>query len=330
MALDVTPAEDGRGRLDHALVAAAAAEGLELTRGQLARAFEAGRVTDEDGGRLKPSLRFKRPMRVQVRPVPAAPLRATPQDLPLTVLHEDADLLVIDKAAGMPVHPGPGHADGTVVNAVLHHLGVEAEGLPVLEGNDAVRPGIVHRLDKDTSGVMVVARTEAAQRGLAQAFRTHDIERAYRGIVSGVVAFSSRTIVSGHGRDRADRRRFAPVARGPGVRDAITHLKVERRLRGATLMRFVLETGRTHQIRMHARGLGHPILGDALYGYRPRTEDMGDIIRAMGRQALHAGVLGFTHPVSGAAMRFEASLPAAIQRALDALSPSPAAGPSSE
>ena len=294
--------------------------GVELSRAQFGRAFGQHQVTDELGAPLKASAKVRGPLRVHVEPVAAEPLRAVPQALPLSVLYEDEHLMVVDKAAGMSVHPGPGHPDGTLVNAVLHHFGVEAEALPTLEGNDVARPGIVHRLDKDTSGAMVVARTELAQARLSEQFRAHSLERSYLGLLMGTLPFDARTVVSGHARDANDRRRFAPVARGEGVREAKTHLRVERRLRGATLVRFTLHTGRTHQIRMHARALGHPVLGDELYGYRPRNDEIAAVIRDIGRQALHAGVLGFEHPVSGDALRFEAPLPECIAAALDTLS----------
>lgn len=318
--LSVEPGQ-GRQRLDQAIVDAAARLGETLSRGQVARAFAAGGVVDARGHTLKASTKVRAPMQVTVQLAPPPPQRATPQAISLSVLHEDADLMVIAKPAGMPVHPGPGHPDGTVVNAVLHHFGVEADALPTLPGNDEVRPGIVHRLDKDTSGALVVARTRAAQDGLAAAFRAHDVERSYLGIVMGSPGFETRSVVSGHGRDPHERRRFAPVARGPGIRDAITHLAVERRLQGATLMRFRLETGRTHQIRMHARALGHPILGDELYGYRARTPTLQAVVTRMARQALHAGVLGFDHPVTGARVRCEAPLPPELESALRDLSP---------
>ena len=320
LTFDLAPVEGQKPRrLDQALVGAAREAGVELNRAQLGRAFGHGQVTDESGAPLKASAKVKGPLRVYVQPVAPEPLRAVAQALPLSVLYEDEHLLVVDKAAGMPVHPGPGHPDGTLVNAVLHHFGVEAEELPTLDGNDVARPGIVHRLDKDTSGAMVVARTEPAQTALALSFRAHSLERSYLGIVMGTLPFDARAVVSGHARDPNDRRRFAPVARGEGVREAKTHLRVERRLRGATLVRFTLHTGRTHQIRMHARALGHPILGDELYGYRPRNDEIAGVIRNIGRQALHAQMLGFAHPVTGEALRFEAPLPESFTEAFDTL-----------
>ena len=233
-----------------------------------------------------------------------------PEKIPLTIEFEDDDLLVVNKPAGLVVHPGAGNPNGTLLNALLYHA-PECRELP--------RAGIIHRLDKDTSGAMVVARTEPAQTALALSFRAHSLERSYLGIVMGALPFDARAVVSGHARDPNDRRRFAPVARGEGVREAKTHLRVERRLRGATLVRFTLHTGRTHQIRMHARALGHPILGDELYGYRPRNDEIAGVIRNIGRQALHAQMLGFAHPVTGEALRFEAPLPESFTEAFDTL-----------
>jgi 23S rRNA pseudouridine1911/1915/1917 synthase len=232
-------------------------------------------------------------------------------------VHEDADLLVVDKPAGMVVHAGPGHARGTLVNAVLHHLAVDADALPVLPGNDALRPGVVHRLDKDTSGLLVMTKTVAAQEVLARQFRTHSLERAYLGVVLGVPSWTRLRIETGHGRDPGDRRRFAPVE---GARRAVTQAEVMQPLRGAAVVRFVLQTGRTHQIRMHARHVGHSIAGDALYGHGGRVADpdLRARVEGLGRHALHAAVLGFDDP-AGTRLRFESSLPAELQTLVDDL-----------
>jgi 23S rRNA pseudouridine1911/1915/1917 synthase len=225
-------------------------------------------------------------------------------------------MLVIDKAAGMPVHAGPGHARGTLVNAVLGHLQVGADALPVLAGNDASRPGIVHRLDKDTSGLVVVAKHAAAQEHLAAQFRRHDLERSYLGLVDRVPRWIDIHVDTLHGRDPADRRRFSPdVPRG---RRAITDAHVERALHAAALVRFTLHTGRTHQIRMHARKLDHPILGDALYGHAPSDDRVRAAIADLHRHALHAAVLGLVHP-NGTRMRWESPLPPEFACVLDQL-----------
>lgn len=299
------------------------AQGSTVSRARVARAFAEGQVVDaETGAALKPAQRLDRAMRVRVSiPHPPA-LRAEPEALPLSVLFEDEHILVIEKPAHMAVHPGPGHEQGTLVNAVLHHLGASADSLPVLPGNEPYRPGLVHRLDRDTSGVMVLAKHAAAMTELAAQFRVHDLERVYLGLVHGVprrleVGRPVR-VETGHGRDAVDRRRFAPVE-GKDARRAVTVVRLERTLTLASLASFRLETGRTHQIRVHARHLGHPILGDELYGHRARDPELADWVKTMGRHALHAAVLGFRHPVDGRAMRFEAPLPAEIRTLLESL-----------
>jgi 23S rRNA pseudouridine1911/1915/1917 synthase len=302
-------------RCDRALVRALEAAGHACTRSQLARAFAAGEVTAE-GRALPPAQRVVRALAVEVRLPRPEPLRAEPEALPLVVIHEDDDLLVVDKPAGMVVHASLGHARGTLVNAVLHHLGVTAEGLPVLPGNDATRPGIVHRLDRDTSGVLVIAKHAAAQEALARQFRAHALRRRYLGIVEGVPAWDELRVETGHGRDPADRRRFAP--RDDGPRRAITEIRVVERLRGATLLAFTLHTGRTHQIRMHARHLGLPILGDALYGHAPGDATVRAAVQGLGRHALHAELLELRHP-RGGVVRWTAPLPAELRALVEAL-----------
>ena len=255
-------------------------------------------------------------MEVEVELVaPPALAHAFPEPIPLTIVHEDEALLVIDKPAGMVVHAGPGHERGTLVNAVLHHLGTSSDALPVLPGNGPERPGIVHRLDRDTSGLLVVAKTLPALAKLAEQFRDHSIERAYIGVVAGIPPWDTRRVDTLHGRDPADRRRFAP---DQGTRRAITTMTKVRELGDrASLLRFELETGRTHQIRMHARHVGHPILGDALYAGRP-SRALRAAVEALGRHALHAAVLGFEHP-SGDRIRFEAPLPPELEALLGTL-----------
>jgi 23S rRNA pseudouridine1911/1915/1917 synthase len=303
-------------RLDRALVDLLVARGQSITRSQLARSFAAGHVRI-DGKPVKASLELARPCTVELELVAPPPLaHARPEPIPLTILHEDAALLIIDKPAGMVVHAGVGHAGGTLVNAVLHHLGAAREDLPVLPGNDPERPGIVHRLDRDTSGVMVVAKTPAALASLAQQFRTHTIERAYLGVVLGVPSFSQQRIETLHGRDPLDRRRFSPEH---GERRAITTMTVLEPLADrAALARFELETGRTHQIRMHARHVGHPIFADPLYGRRPRDPKSRALAETLGRHALHAALLGFEHP-EGGHLRFESPLPPELQRLVEDL-----------
>jgi 23S rRNA pseudouridine1911/1915/1917 synthase len=253
-------------------------------------------------------------MTVAVELTAPAPLRAEPEDLPLTIVHEDEDVLVVDKAAGVVVHAGPGHSRGALVNAVLHHLGIGAEGLPVLPGNDALRPGVVHRIDRDTSGLVVFAKHAAAQEILARQFRTHALERTYLGVVRGVPPWERLREDTLHGRDPRERRRFSPLH---GRRRAVTELERLRVLAGAALIRFRLETGRTHQIRMHCAHVAHPILGDRLYG-GTLPGSLRERLGAVDRHLLHAATLGFVAP-SGAVLRFASPLPKDFEQVLAAL-----------
>ena len=252
-----------------------------------------------------------------------APAQAEPlaQDLPLTVLYEDGDLLVIDKAPGMAAHPAPGTPDGTLVNALLHHCGDTLSGV-----GGVLRPGIVHRLDKDTSGVMVAAKSDRAHTGLSALFAAHDIERAYLALVRGAPAAARGTVSTRLGRSPHDRQRMA-VLKGEAGRAAVTHYAVERAWTAggrpvAAKARCRLETGRTHQIRVHLAHLGAPCLGDPLYGSGAAAPAVREAVRRSGlaRQALHAAVLGFVHPVTGEALRFETPPPQdmrALEQALE-------------
>lgn len=292
-----------------------------MSRSALRVSFDAGEVT-VDGRRLKPSLEVAGPMLVSVVLHPPAPLRAVPEPVPLSVLFEDADLLVVDKPAGIVVHPSAGHAGGTLVNGVLHHLGLGADGLPVLPGNDATRPGVVHRLDRDTSGAMVFTKTPVAAASLAAQFQAHSIERRYLGVLSAAPDFELQTLDTPHNRDPAERKRFAPV-QGGSSRRAVTHVKIVERMSTAALAHFTLETGRTHQIRMHARHLGAPIFGDGLYGKPPRDETRRGLWTRLGRHALHAELLGFEHPRSGVVVRFNSPLPPELEALIAALRAAP-------
>ena len=300
--LVVTEAEAGE-RLDRVL----SARGLGYSRSALQGFIAEGRVL-VDGRPTRASARLSAGARVQVRPAPPPPSAAEPQDIPLELLYEDEQLAVLVKPAGLVVHPAPGHRDGTLVNALRFHLDVRA--------GDPERPGIVHRLDRDTSGVMVVARTDLARERLIAQFQRHDIEREYVAIALGSVAAHQR-IETLHGRHPTDRKRFsAHAARG---KRAVTEIWLLEALHGASLVRCRLETGRTHQIRVHLSEQGHPILADALYGHKSRDPRLRAAESAIGRQALHAGVLGFTHPASGERMRFSAEPPDDFARALRTL-----------
>lgn len=241
--------------------------------------------------------------------LPARPVETVAEDIPLEVVYEDDDLLVINKQAGLVVHPAAGNWQGTLVNALLFHKGDELSGI----GGEQ-RPGIVHRLDKDTSGLMVVAKNDAAHQGLTRQFAKHQLARTYLAIVWGVPSPSTGTIDAALGRDTRNRQRM--TVRQSGGKEAVTHYTVEQVLDGArtSLLRCQLETGRTHQIRVHLAFKGHPLLGDPVYGGR-RHKDHPE----MTRQALHATAISFRHPRTGEDMHFEAPPPADFISLLQAL-----------
>jgi 23S rRNA pseudouridine1911/1915/1917 synthase len=296
-----------------------------VSRGEAQRWIDRDRVCLE-GRPVRPGQRLAAPCTLVVTPLPPLPSSAEPEPIPLAVLFEDDDLVVIDKPAGLVVHPAAGHPSGTLVNALLYRYGAAFAELAAVhaedEGEDGatnptlLRPGIVHRLDRGTSGVMVVARTAPARDHLAALFRAHDIDRAYLAIVEGQVA-APITFSTLHGRHPTDRKRF--TGRVKLGRRAVTHVEPIEALRGATLVRCRLETGRTHQIRMHLSEAGHPLLGDPLYGRAPRAEPARSVAHALGRPALHAEVLGFVHPRTGAPLRLSAPPPADLAGALAAL-----------
>jgi 23S rRNA pseudouridine1911/1915/1917 synthase len=232
---------------------------------------------------------------------------AKPQDIPLDVVFEDAHLIIVNKPAGLVVHPAAGHPDGTLVNALLHHCAGQLSGI-----GGVTRPGIVHRIDKDTSGLMVAAKTDAAHEGLSRLFAAHDIERRYLAIVHGLPIPAKATITGNIGRSSTDRKKMALVEDGHG-KHAITHYEVLERLRGASLVSCTLETGRTHQVRVHMTSLGHSLIGDPLYQSRRKKSASGRGQLAFDRQALHAESLGFVHPVTGEKMRFSCNLPDDMQ-----------------
>ena len=298
--LTVDPAAAG-DRLDRYLT-----DRTGETRSTLKRWIEDGRVTIDGEVADAPKTKVRAGMVVVVRPAPPLPSTALPQDLPLDVRFEDEHLLVVHKPAGLVVHPAPGHPDGTLVNALLHHVDFRDPS------GDPMRPGIVHRLDKDTSGTMVVAKTTAAREGLVQLFQKHDLQRRYAAIALGRV--EARTFDTFHGRHPVHRKRFSSTV-DKGKR-AVTHVEPSMGVHGATLVVCTLETGRTHQIRVHLADAGHPILADALYGKPPKDPILRQAHDAIGRQALHAGLLAFTHPITGEAIRVEADIPADFEAAL--------------
>jgi 23S rRNA pseudouridine1911/1915/1917 synthase len=254
-------------------------------------------------------------------PAPAAP-RA--QAIPFPILFEDDDLIVLDKPAGLVVHPAPGNLDGTLVNALLAHVGPGFTGIGAER-----RPGIVHRLDKDTSGVMVVAKTQLASDKLTVAFATRDLERAYIALVWGLMAPLAGEIEGAIGRDRRDRKRMAVVS--GGGKHALTHYRTQRAWGTAlSLLECRLATGRTHQIRVHLASRGHPVVGDPLYLRRVPAASRGlrsplrEQVLDFPRQALHAASLGFTHPRSGEKLSFQADLPPDLAGLIEAVDQNPA------
>jgi len=273
---------------------------LGLTRSQIGRLCSAGAVA-VDGRPVRASARVVAGRRVRVILPPPAPAHHSAEALPLAIVYEDDDLLVLDKAAGMVVHPAPGHPRGTLVNALLAHC-------PGLAGVGGVtRPGLVHRLDKETSGLMVVAKNDRAHAGLTEAWAVHDIERRYLALAKGGLA-APLVVDVAIGRDRQDRKRIS--ARTDRPRAARTHLAPIRWFgEEATLVAAQLDTGRTHQVRVHLAHVGHPVLGDALYGRGVGRLRVGSQVHRFARQMLHAAVLGFRHPVSGVALRFTSPLP---------------------
>ncbi len=224
------------------------------------------------------------------------PFEAKPQEMDLQILYEDADVLIVDKPKGLTVHPAPGHEDGTLVNGILAHCGSELSGI-----NGVMRPGIVHRIDKDTSGALIICKNDIAHRHIAEQLKEHSITRRYRGIAIGNVPDDDGTIEGNIGRNPYDRKKMSIVKEGG--KPAVTHYHVLKRYNGYTYCEFSLETGRTHQIRVHMASIGHPLLGDTVYGpARCPFKIEG--------QALHAMVIGFIHPSTGKYVSFTAPLPA--------------------
>jgi 23S rRNA pseudouridine1911/1915/1917 synthase len=279
----------------------------DLSRSRLRALIDEGRV-QVAGRPLKAAARLRGGEQVQLDIPPPAPASPLAQDLPLTVLFEDAHLVVLDKAAGMVVHPAAGHADGTLVNALLHRV-TDLHGI-----GGSLRPGLVHRLDKDTSGVMVVAKSEGALTALQAAFKGRQVEKTYLALVHGQPT-DQGVIETRYGRHPIHRKRFS--GRVKEGKPARTGFRVQERFGEAALVEVDLHTGRTHQVRVHLAEAGHPLLCDALYGgLRKAKGAVADAQQALGRQALHAWKLAFLHPISGERLCFEAPLPRDFEEAL--------------
>jgi 23S rRNA pseudouridine1911/1915/1917 synthase len=242
-----------------------------------------------------------------------APAHNVAQDIPLAIAFEDEHLLVVDKPAGLVVHPAAGNADGTLVNALLHHCGGSLSGI-----GGVARPGIVHRIDKDTSGLLVVAKTDVAHEGLAKQFAAHSVKRRYLAIVNGVPKAVGGTVDAPLARSTTNRKKIAIVGEGRGKR-AVTHWKRLEILRDAALVECRLETGRTHQVRVHMASIGHALIGDPVYGGPAKTHRKLLQELDFHRQALHAAELGFIHPVTKARLSFQSALPSDMQRLFTAL-----------
>ncbi|MCB2051484.1 MAG: RluA family pseudouridine synthase [Novosphingobium sp.] len=291
---------DGSQRLDKAL-----SEASGLSRERVKALLGEGRITVDGKPASSASAKVTGGEAFTIAVPEAAPAAAQPQDIPLVIAYEDEHLIVVDKPAGLVVHPAAGNPDGTLVNALLHHCRGQLSGI-----GGVARPGIVHRIDKDTSGLIVAAKTDLAHEGLARQFADHSIERAYLALVNGVPMPPQGTITGRIGRSDTNRKKMAllPEHSSRG-KHAVTHFKVQEAQGFSALVECRLETGRTHQVRVHMASIGHALLGDPTYGrantrIRPTLSSLG-----FARQALHAAVLGFTHPASGKTLQFRSELP---------------------
>lgn len=293
-------AEQAAGRIDKYL----ADEVEHMTRSYLAKLLEEGRVTV--GGKVvKASYKVAAGDEIQLDVPEAQPLDAQPEDIPLDIVYEDRHLLVVNKPQGMVVHPAPGNYSGTLVNALLFHCRGELSGIGGVQ-----RPGIVHRIDKDTSGLLMVAKTNEAHLSLAEQIKVHSFTREYLALVHGRFHSPQGSVEKPIGRHPKDRKKMCVTQKNS--KPALTHYQVEQEYEGYTLLRCRLETGRTHQIRVHMASIGHPVVGDMVYGVKQDT-----LYRA--GQLLHACLVGFVHPETGQYMEFQAPLPEHFVRVLEKL-----------
>ena len=291
-----TQASDAGIRIDTFL----AREMAELTRSAAARLLEEGRVRRQ-GRPVAKNYRLRGDETLEVELPEPEPVRAEPEDIPLDVVYEDEDVIVVNKPKGLVVHPAPGHPDGTLVNALLHRCGDSLSGV-----GGALRPGIVHRIDRDTSGLVIAAKNDFAHQRLSAQLQDHTLSRIYRCVVAGNLREDSGTVDAPIGRSPADRKKMAVV---PGGRPAVTHWTVLERFPGFTYAECRLETGRTHQIRVHMAYIGHPLLGDTVYGAKKPVPGLQG-------QCLHAAGLRFRHPRTGEMVELWCPLPEEFQRQL--------------
>lgn len=298
------------------------------SRSKVQNAIRAGSVTVDDK-EIKPNYKVKPGNTISiVLPRALDEMQdVLPQNIPIDIVYEDEDVMIVNKPYNMAVHPGVGIPNGTLVNAVAWHLQEQLESLPVKEGNEPNRAGIVHRIDKDTTGLMVVAKNDFAMASLAKQFFHHTIERRYTALVWGDLPEDSGVIRSNIGRNPNDRKLFMVFPEGEDGKFSITHWKVIERFYYVTLVECRLETGRTHQIRVHMKSIGHTLFGDPRYGgnqilkgtlYSKYKVFAEKCLQMCPRQALHARVLGFTHPRTGEHIRFESALPTDMQATIDA------------
>jgi len=328
LALNVGAAEAGQ-RLDRFL----ASRLPHISRSRLQVLLRSGEVSRDRAVVSSLSGRVKVGETYELNVPASKPMPLASQAIPLAVVHEDPHLIVIDKPKGLAMHPGPGHPSGTLVNALIAHCGPSLSGIGGIQ-----RPGIVHRLDKDTTGLLVVAKTDLAHRGLQAQFANHGadgrLRRSYQALVWGVPARPRGTVDAALSRSTTNRTKIA-VARSPRARRAITHYQVLRTFTtpdgkpGPSLLRLSLETGRTHQIRVHMAHLGHPLLGDTVYGAgfmsstRRLSRPAQSALERLQRQALHAAELAFEHPATGKRLRFISELPADMAELVSALAATP-------
>ena len=291
--------EDAGARLDAFL-----AGKMEKTRSSVQKLIEEENVR-LNGAPAAKNARLREGDRVEATEPPPEVLDVKPQNIPLDIVYEDQDLLVVNKPKGMVVHPAAGNPDGTLVNALLFHCGDSLSGI-----NGVIRPGIVHRIDKDTTGLMIVAKNDRAHQSLAEQIAVHSFTRIYNAVVYGIVKEEEGTVSAPIGRHPTDRKRMAVLS--SGGREAVTHYRVLERFPGFTLVECRLETGRTHQIRVHMAHIGHPVAGDPVYG--PKK-----CITELQGQCLHARVIGFIHPATGEYLEFDSGLPPYFERFLEKL-----------